>query len=263
MHALLVALAAAFGVAIGAFLTVVIDRVPRALSVWRPRPGCSSCGAPIRPRHLAPIVSYLILRGRCADCSAQIPARYPLVEALGGALFAAVTAWALSVGKPELLPVLLYLAAVGLALAAIDIDLHRLPNALVLPSYLVVAAALSVASAATGDWWSLARAAFGAAALFGFYLLLAVIHPAGMGFGDVKLAGVLGAVTGYIGWAAVIVGAFAGFVFGALIAIGMIIARRGTASTALPFGPFMLAGAATGVVTGTQLTSVYWGVLGV
>src|SRR5699024_10447667 len=103
-----------------------------------------------------------------------------------------------------LLPALVYLVAIGVALTMIDLDHHRLPNAIVLPSYPVVALLLVAAAAMTGDWWALARAGIGGAALFGFFLLLVLIYPAGMGWGDVKLAGVLGMMLGYLGWAALV-----------------------------------------------------------
>ncbi len=262
MYAALVTIAALVGVVIGSFLNVVIHRVPRGESVIRPRSHCPACDAPIRPRHNVPIVSYLLLGGRCASCRAKISARYPVVEALTGLLFAAAAAWALSAGRGPLLPVLLYLAAAGVALAAIDLDVHRLPNAIVLPSYPVVAVLLTAAAWWSGDWGALGRAAIGAAALFAFYLLLVLVYPAGMGWGDVKLAGVLGGVLGFVSWAALVVGAFAGFVFGAVVAVGVLATGRGTGRTALPFGPFMLLGVAAGVVFGADIASAYWGVLG-
>ncbi len=262
MYAALVTLAALVGVAIGSFLNVVIYRVPRGESVVRPASHCPACGGRIRPSQNVPIVSYVLLRGRCASCRTRISPRYPLIEAAAGGLFAVTTAWALASGHGLLLPALLYLAAAGLALAAIDLELHRLPNAIVLPSYPVVAILLTAAAWGTGDWWALVRAGIGAAALFAFYLLLVLVYPAGMGWGDVKLAGVLGGVLAFVGWPALIVGAFAGFVFGAVAAIGVIATRRGTGKSALPFGPFMLLGAAAGIVFGADLAAAYWEVLG-
>lgn len=263
MYAALVTVAALLGVVIGSFLNVVIYRVPRGESVVRPRSHCPVCGGRIRPRHNVPIVSYLLLRGRCASCRARISLRYPLIEAATGVLFGAATAWALAVGRGPLLPTLLYLSAAGVALAAIDLDVHRLPNAIVLPSYPVLAALLAAAAWWSGDWWALGRAAIGAAVLFAFYLLLVLVYPAGMGWGDVKLAGVLGGVLAYVGWSALVVGAFAGFVFGAVVAVMVIASRRGTGRTALPFGPFMLLGVVAGIVFGADIASAYWGVLGV
>lgn len=263
VYATLVILAAIFGVVIGSFLNVVIYRVPRGESVVTPRSHCPACDRPIRPRHNVPIVSYLVLRGRCADCGNRISPRYPLVEAATGLLFGATTAWALASGHSAMLGALLYLAGAGVALAAIDLDVHRLPNAIVLPSYPVVAVLLTAAAWSTGDWWALGRAGIGAAALFAFYLLLVLVYPAGMGWGDVKLAGVLGGVLAYVSWSALVVGAFAGFVFGAMVAVGVIATRRGTGKTALPFGPFMLLGVAAGIALGGDIASAYWGVLGV
>jgi leader peptidase (prepilin peptidase)/N-methyltransferase len=262
VYAALVTIAALVGVMIGSFLNVVIHRVPRGESVIRPRSHCPACDAPIRPRHNVPIVSYLLLGGRCAACRARISARYPMVEAATGLLFAAAAAWALSSDRGPLLPALLYLAAAGVALAAIDLDVHRLPNVIVLPSYPVVAILLAAAAWWSGDWGALGRAAIGAAALFAFYLLLVLVYPAGMGWGDVKLAGVLGGVLAFVSWAALVVGAFAGFVFGAVVAVAVLASGRGTGRTALPFGPFMLLGVATGVVFGADIASAYWGVLG-
>ncbi|MEO7127178.1 MAG: prepilin peptidase [Nakamurella sp.] len=261
MYAALVTLAAIVGILIGSFLNVVIYRVPRGESVVSPRSHCPACDRPILARHNVPIVSYLVLRGRCAYCGDHISPRYPLVEALTGLMFGATTAWAVTSGHGAMLGALLYIVAAGVALAAIDLDVHRLPNRIVLPSYPVVAVLLTAAAWSSGDWWALGRAGIGAVALFAFYLLLVLVYPAGMGWGDVKLAGVLGGVLAYVSWAALVVGAFAGFVFGAVVAVGLIASRRGTGKTALPFGPFMLLGVVAGVVLGGDIASVYWGVL--
>lgn len=259
----LVGLAAVFGAMIGSFLNVVVYRVPRGESVVRPRSHCPRCDAPIRAWQNIPIVSYLMLRGRCAHCRVPISIRYPLVEAGTAVLFAGTTAWALGVDYVPLLPALLYLAAIGVALALIDIDVHRLPDAIVLPSYPVLAVLLTGASWWTEDWWALARAGIGGGALYLLYLLLVLAYPAGMGFGDVKLAGLLGAVLGYVGWSALVVGGFAGFLFGAVVAIVLVILGRGSGKTALPFGPFMLLGCAAGIVFGDVVARGYGGLLGV
>ena len=262
MLAALLVFVALLGLAIGSFLNVVIYRVPVGLSVVHPSSRCPTCDAPIRARHNVPVVGWLVLHGRCADCRAPISPRYPLVELGTGVLFVLVTFWLWHRSQMPLAPALLYLAAVGVALALIDLDVRRLPNAIVLPAYPVVAALLALASIGSGDWWALARAGMGAAALFGFYLLLVLAYPAGMGWGDVKLSGLLGAAMGYVGWAALIVGGFAGFFFGAIVAvIAMLLGRAGRKS-ALPFGPFMIIGAAFGIVLGPWLADVYLGALG-
>lgn len=247
------------GLLIGSFLNVVIWRLPRGESLSHPGSHCPGCGHAVRPYDNVPVVSWLVLRGRCRDCGARISPRYPLVELLTGVLFG-VMAW--EFGATWELPAYLYLAAVGVALAFIDLDTRRLPNALTLPSYVVGLVLLAVPAVLDARLDDLVRAVLGAAALFGFYFLLALIYPAGMGFGDVKLAGVLGLYLGFLGWDAVIVGGFAGFLIGAVVGVGLMVAGRARRRTAVPFGPSMLAGTLVGVLWGSALGSWYLGVLG-
>lgn len=238
-----VAFAGVLGLAVGSFLNVVICRLPAGESVVRPASRCAGCGRTIRARHNVPVLSWLQLHGKCADCGSRISIRYPLVEAGTAVLFVAITFRLAESQRAAALPAYLYLAAAGLALAVIDIDHHRLLDAIVLPSYLIAAVLLALASAFTHDWWALARAAMSAATLFGGYFAIVVAYPAGMGFGDVKLAGLLGGLLGYLSWSALIVGAFAGFLLGAIAGVAIIAARHGDRKTAIPFGPFMIAGA--------------------
>ena len=256
-HAVWAVVAGVFGLAVGSFLNVVIYRVPAGESVVSPPSRCPSCGAPIRHRHNIPVVGWLLLRGKCFDCKTPISARYPLVEAATGVLFATLTWRLLAVDKPWALAAYLYLAAAGIALAMIDIDVQRLPDKIVLPSYAVVAVLLTLAAAGAQDWWPLARAGIGAAAVFVFYFVLAFAYPAGMGFGDVKLAGVLGALMGYLSWSAPIVATFGAFLLGAIVGLVLIATRRGGRKTAIPFGPFMIAAALTTVFAGSWLADGY------
>ena len=210
MAVLLPALAGGLGAVVGSFLNVVIHRVPAGLSVVRPPSACPACSSPVRAYDNVPVLSWLVLRAKCRDCGAPISARYPLVELGTAAAFVVVaailgpqlvlgTAVLPLIAELVVLLALLYLAAVSIALAAIDLDVHRLPNSIVLPAYLVGGVALTVAAIAAGDLVSLARAAAGAGILFAFYLVLALIAPRGMGMGDVKLAGVLGLFLGWFG----------------------------------------------------------------
>jgi leader peptidase (prepilin peptidase)/N-methyltransferase len=240
VNPLLLGLAGVLGLVIGSFLNVVIHRVPRDESLVRPGSRCPSCEAPLRARHLVPVLSWLVLRGRCASCSARISARYPLVELTTAALFVAVAA---RFGATAALPAYLYLAAVGVALAMIDIDVQRLPNVIVLPSYLVGGVLFVPAVIADGSWGTAARALMGAAALFAAYYVLALVHPAGMGLGDVKLAGLLGLYLGWLGWAAVLVGTSAALLLGLVFGLALMVAGRAGRKSAIPFGPFMLGGA--------------------
>lgn len=171
----------------------------------------------------------------------------------------ALLAW--RVGAEPVLPAYLYLAFAGVALVMIDLAVHRLPDRLTLPSYLVVAALLVLAAVAEDDWWALARAAVGAVLLYGGYYLLAVALPGAMGFGDVKLAGVLGAVLGWAGWVPLLVGACLGFLYGGLVSLGLLVTRQATRKTRVPFGPFMVAGALTALLVGESAAASYLALL--
>ena len=194
-------LAAVLGLAVGSFLNVVIYRVPAGESIVSPPSKCPHCGAQIRNRHNVPVLGWLVLRGRCYDCKAPISPRYPVLEALTGALFAVVTIRIVHLHSHAALPAYLCFTAIGIALAMIDFDVKRLPDKIVLPSYPVLAVLLLVATIDNHHWSALGRAGIGAAALFAFYFVVAFAYPAGMGFGDVKLAGILGGMPAYLSWA--------------------------------------------------------------
>jgi leader peptidase (prepilin peptidase) / N-methyltransferase len=261
-----------FGSLIGSFLNVVVYRVPAGRSVVRPRSACGECGHEIRWYDNVPVVSWMLLRGRCRDCGTRISARYPLVE-LGTALaFTGVAALflpaALLAPTPQAtaaafiaLLAYLYLCAISIALALIDLDVHRLPNAIVLPAYAVGAVLLTASALLAGEPGRLLSAGVGAVGLAGLYLLLAVVRPGGMGMGDVKLAGVLGLFTGFIGWGALIVGAFGAFVLGGVFSLGLVLARRAGRASRIPFGPWMLAGAWVGIAAGEAIAAGYLSII--
>ena len=254
MTAALVLACALVGLLVGSFLNVVIWRVPRGESVVSPPSHCPACDRPLRWRDNIPVVSWLLLRGRCRDCGAPISRRYPLVELATAAVFGAMAA---AIGADPALPAFLYLAAIGVALWMIDIDVKRLPDPIVLPSYVVGIVLLAAAAAVSGEWGDLVRALIGMAALYAFYFLLALIYPAGMGFGDVKLAGVLGLYLAWLGWAELVVGAFLGFFLGGVVGIVLILVRRAGRKSQLPFGPYMLAGAFIAILWGGALADLY------
>lgn len=263
LTAVLLVVTGLLGLAVGSFLNVVVWRVPRGESVNRPPSACPTCGHGIRVRDNVPVLSWLLLRGRCRDCSTRISARYPLVEAATGLLFVLVALrFGFATTEVWALPAFLYLAAISVALTLIDLDTHRLPNAIVLPAYAVGVVLLTVASAGSGDWFALLRAALGAAALFTFYLVLALVVPRGMGFGDVKLAGVLGLFLAWLGWGALVVGAFSAFVLGGLFSIALLALGRAGRKSGIPFGPWMLAGTGVGVFFGEQIAEGYLAVVG-
>jgi leader peptidase (prepilin peptidase)/N-methyltransferase len=155
------------------------------------------------------------------------------------------------------LPALLYVGAVGTVLALIDVEHHRLPDKLTLPSYPIVAALLLIPAAVTGQWGEYGRAWLGALVMVGFYFALALIYPGGMGMGDVKLSGVLGLGLGYLGWAYVVVGLFAAFLLGSVIGVALMIFGKAGRKTAIPFGPFMIAGSILAMVFAQDLVDWY------
>ena len=251
---LLVLVMAVVGLLVGSFLNVVIWRVPRGESIVSPPSHCPGCDRPVRPRDNVPVLSWLLLRGRCRDCGQRISVRYPLVEVGTAAIFAVLT---LRIGLDAALPAFLYLGAIGVALTMIDLDVKRLPNVIVLPSYVVALALLTGAALVHGDLSSLLAAVLGMAALFALYFLLALVYPAGMGLGDVKLAGVLGIYLGWLGWAEVVTGGFLAFFFGGLVGVALMIGRRAGRKSQIPFGPFMIAGAFVAILWGAPLADLY------
>lgn len=270
-----VVLVGLFGALIGSFLNVVVFRVPAGRSIVSPPSACGSCGARIRGYDNVPVISWLVLRGRCRDCGASISPRYPIVELGTGLVFAAITAWALGRwGSPFALDVptlgsllvtvaFLYLGAISIALALIDVDTHRLPDRIVLPAYVVGALLLGAAGILTGDIGALMRGGIGMAAMYLLYLALAFAYPGGMGLGDVKLAGVLGLFLGYLGWSELAVGAFSAFVLGGLFGVVLLIAGKARRRSGIPFGPWMLAGAWVGILGGSAIASAYLSFVGV
>lgn len=273
MIAPVLALAGGFGLLIGSFLNVVIFRVPAGRSIVSPPSACGACGARVRPFDNIPVLSWLLLRGRCRDCAAPISARYPFVELLTGAVFVGVVVrfapWeALLAPGGELVATLaetlafLVLAAIGVALAWIDLDTQRLPDPIVLPAYPTIAALLTVAAAGGGDWGSLLRALAGGVVLFVAYFLIAFAYPAGMGLGDVKLAGVLGMALGWLGWGELAVGGFGAFLLGGAFAAVLAALGRVRRGSGIPFGPWMLAGAALAIFAGDPVWRGYLQLVG-
>lgn len=263
MTAVFVTLAGVVGLAVGSFLNVVIHRVPRGESIARPPSHCPNCDSPIRNRHNVPVVGWLVLRGRCADCGTPISVRYPAVELGTGIVFAGLTAWLAGRGLLSAVPGYLWFAGVGIALALIDLDTRRLPNVIVLPSYPVLAVLLAASSWWRHDWWSLARGTIGGAILFAIFFAIAFAYPAGMGFGDVRLSGVVGGVLAYLSWPTLVIGSFGGFLLGAVVGVALLAGRAGDRRTAVPFGPFMIAAALVAIVVADPIAAAYQHLLGV
>ncbi len=240
--------AAAFGLLIGSFLNVVAHRLPARTSLARPGSRCPSCETPIKPYDNVPVLSWLVLRGRCRACAAPIAARYPLVEALTAVLFAAVVA--VHHGDAAQLVLGLVLVAFLVPIALIDLDHRIIPNRLTLPAA-VVGIALGTALDPGGEPERLLAGAIAATVLG----LPALLHPRGMGMGDAKLVGVLGL---YLG-ASVAPAFFVAFLAGTIGGMAIML-RKGIAQgrkTPVPFGPFLALGGIVGVLAGNELVQLY------
>ena len=188
-------------------------------------------------------------RSACAECAA--PPSFP-GPALGPGLVCALLCAALAAvtgARPEVGAWLL-LAPVGVLLAVVDFRVRRLPDPLTLPFAAAALGLLGVAALLPGHAGHWPTALYGALALGAGYFVLWLVNPAGMGFGDVKLALGAGAVLGWYGWPTVLLGTFAGFLFGALYGGALVVVRKAGRKTAIPFGPFLIAGACAGLLAG-------------
>src|SRR5215207_5132950 len=242
---MIVLIAVLFGLVVGSFLNVVIHRVPRRESIVWPASHCPHCGEPIRPGDNVPLISYLLLRGRCRNCKEPISLRYPAVEALTGLLFGAASyEFGMSLA---LLPAMVLIPAL-IALAVIDLEHRLLPNVIVGPVALA-GLVLSILANPAG-WWIYPLSAL---AVAGFLLVLALIYPSGMGMGDVKMGGMLGAFLGPYAALAVFLGALIGAVTSGLLMAAGKVQRR----SALPFGLFMALGGIITLFAGPQLWRLY------
>ncbi len=240
-----------FGLVVGSFMTVVISRVPVKGSLIRPRSRCPSCGTEIRNRDNVPVVSWLLLRGRCRACGARISAEYPLVELSTAALVVGAVARYESLWQGILVAMLLSMMP---AIAIIDIRHRIIPNRLMYPT-LVGFTLYVVVGWLLGGPLDPARAAIGLLAFGGGLLVVAMVSR-GMGMGDVKLAAVLGVTFGAIGIGDVGVAAAAAVVLGGLGGLVALALGRGRKS-AIPFGPYLAAGAVVAAFWGPQLAHWY------
>jgi leader peptidase (prepilin peptidase) / N-methyltransferase len=245
-----IAFAAAFagvlGATVGSFLNVVAYRLPRRESLVRPGSHCPGCGTAIKAYDNVPVLGWLLLRGRCRSCRTGISPRYPVIEALTGALAVTVV---LTKHSAHDIVLGLVLIAVLVPVALIDLEHRIIPNKITLP-----AAVAAVALGAALDLRGVPEQLIAGAGAAGFLLFFVLAYPRGMGMGDVKLAGVLGL---FLGWsvgvailAAVLVGTFVG---------SLVMARVGVEKgrkTAVPFGPFLAFGGVVALLVGPAI--VHW-----
>ncbi len=244
-----------FGTLFGSFLNAAIYRVPLGISILRPS-CCPACGARIRWRHNLPVIGWLALRGRCADCGARISPRYPAVEFLGGLLLAgAVARWGLSVSAASA-TVFCYLM---LVLAMIDIDHRILPNVLTLPGA-VVGVAFALFDPRVHWLDALLGALLGGGLLYGVaWAYLRARGREGMGMGDIKMMFTVGA---FLGWQGALGTIFLGSLLGSVVGVAVIKLSRKGWEYALPFGTFLAAAAVIVEFWGGEIFGWYWSTFG-
>jgi leader peptidase (prepilin peptidase)/N-methyltransferase len=247
-------LLAVFGLVVGSFLNVVIGRVPVGESVVRPRSRCPRCQTEIAGRDNVPVVSWLVLRGRCRHCHERISVVYPVVE-LGTAVLFVAAGVRFGAGWP--LASCCVVFAGLLAISVVDLQRLIVPNKILYPTLFMAAPLLVAAAAVHSDWTDLEHAAIGGVGGFLALLLVNVISPQGMGFGDVRLAGLIGMMLGWIGLGVVVLGLFLAFLLGSVVGLTLIATRVRGRKDALPFGPFLAVGALIAVLWGQTILDVY------
>ncbi len=253
-------LAFGIGASVGSFLNVVADRLPAGESVVTPPSQCSGCERRIPVRDLVPVLSYVRLGGRCRQCHVRIPARVVAVEAVMGALFAALYL-KLGWGAPAIV------TSVGVALlvaiAVVDLEHRLIPNRLVIPAVVVLAVLaplwpeLGIERALVFEQdhlASLANSLAAGAGAFLAFLAVKAVYSAGMGAGDVKMAGMLGLLVGYPG---IVVALWTAVVVGGVVAVGLLALRGRSRKDAMPFGPFLTAGGIIALLAGTETIDFY------
>jgi leader peptidase (prepilin peptidase) / N-methyltransferase len=225
------------GLAAGFVVTVLIARIPAGNGVGPPF-RCQGCGAGLRAADMIPVLSWLRLRGRCREGQEIFGGYYPMAELITAGLFLAL--W-LRFGPVPLLAALAYLAILTVALSFIDAAHQRLPDALTLPAYPIALILLAISVPFVhGGLRHLVEALIGMAVTWSFFFLQALIYPSGIGWGDVKLSGILGLYLGWFGIQALVYGIVGGYLLAAVAGLGLIVARRATRKTKLAFGPFLL-----------------------
>lgn len=267
------------GLIAGSFINAVIYRVPNKESL-NTRSHCVHCHAMIKWYQNIPVFSYLALRGKCANCKGKISARYPLIELLMGFLFVGMTLLINNLffwvqldtdnyvdmsATLALIAGYCVLTAALTALFVIDVERKLLPRQIIYwgAGLLLVAQIAAVALSGGSLIPLMIEAAICAVALFAFYFALWFLYPKGMGFGDVRLAALIGLAGGFFGWQVVVVGTFAAFLLAGVYGIAlMIFAKDAGRKTAIPFGPWMMIGLLVGLIFGHSIIDIYMSVSG-
>ena len=252
MEAWVTGVVAAGGLVIGDLLEIPVERIGARSEFDRPWWRCASCGSAVHGLGLVPILRGLKLSKGCSECGSK-PA-HPWRPAVMAILCAGVLGgFAARFGEDVALAPFAVLAVALVAISAVDLERFLIPNRMVYPTLALVAPLLLVSSAVDHRWGSLGRGAIAGAVAFAGFFVVHVAVPKGMGFGDVRLAGLIGLCTGWLGLGHAFVAFLAGFVLGAVIGIVVMVATGGGRKTRIPFGPFLACGAVVAVLWGSPV----------
>jgi len=244
---MVIALTTVLGLLIGSFLTVVVDRVPRGKSIVAPGSACGNCGLELGPKDLVPVLSWLVLRGRCRRCRAEIGIEALILEIVTAALFGA---FAINFGLSWELAAFFVLTAGLVSLSWIDLQIKKLPRSIIYVTAAIGVPLLCIAAVIRHEPRRMWMMLLGAGCALAFMMIVYALSRGGMGDGDVRLSPLLGAYLGWLNPGFVAVGLFLGFLFGSIVGVSLIAFGRGGRKTAVPFGPFLAAGTIAGVWLG-------------
>ena len=257
METLLLVIFAVLGLAVGSFLNVCIDRLPQNKSIAFPPSHCEACQHKLAAKDLIPVFSYLKLRGRCRYCQASVPRRLFWVELATGLIFALLY-W--HYGLSPALGIMIFYACLFIIIFVIDLEHGLILNKVVYPS-LVVALLLALLPRPWLTQWivtGIANAAIGGAIGFALFLLIAIVSRGGMGWGDVKLAALIGLAAGFpLVFLAIIMAA----ILGGIVAVAMVIAKKKQRRQTIPFGPFLAVAAMITLLWGSNILTWYLGLM--
>ena len=240
---------AIFGLVIGSFLTVVVDRVPRGASIVAPGSACGACGLELGPLDLVPVLSWLALRGKCRRCKASIGIEPLVLELTTSTLFVLL---AIKFHLSWELGAYCTLAAGLVALSWIDLKTKRLPREIIYVTAAIGIPLLCIAALVRHEPKRIWMMLLGAAIALAFMALVYVASRGGMGDGDVRLSPLLGAYLGWLNPGFVAVGLFLGFLLGAVVGIALMLIGRAGRKTAVLFGPFLAAGTMAAIWVGQR-----------
>lgn len=249
-------IALVMGLLIGSFLTVVIDRVPRGVSIVRPGSSCGNCGLELGPLDLVPVFSWIALRGKCRACRSVIGVETLVVEIAAALLFVAM---ALRFGDGFSTAAFCVFAAGLIALTTIDLETQRLPREITYTVMALGAPLLSIAAVSNDEPRRLYMALIGATISWAVMALLYVASRGGLGDGDVRLSPLLGLYLGWLNPGLALVGLFFGFILGAVVGVAMMVAGKAGRRTQLPFGPFLAAGSLVAIFVGQDFVDIVLG----